>query len=285
LKRTAPDVVVGMGGYASLPVVVAARTNRIPTILHEQNAVPGIANVVGIRFARRIALAFAEAREDLPRDAEVRVVGNPIRRRIATLDRASLRDEAVRAFDLDPARQTVFVMGGSLGAARLNAAATGIASRWGMRTDVQLLVSAGRDHGDELRRSMPAGDGLIVRIVDFVERMELAYAAADLAICRAGAATVAELSATGLPSILVPYPYARGNHQEANARALERAGGARVILDAHADAASVADLAAPHLEDPAGLREMWAAAKGFGKPRAAEDLASWTLELVRAGRG
>ncbi len=283
LRTLRPAAVVGMGGYASLPVVIAARSRRIPTLLHEQNSIPGIANVVGARFAHRIALGFEEACPKFPRSAEIRVVGNPIREAIRTLDRDATRPEALAAFDLDPTRQTVLVMGGSLGAARLNDAVAGLAARWRDRADLQLLVAAGKAHGRSLRAQLGQG-ALRIRVLDYIERVELAYASADLALCRAGAATVAELSAIGLPSILVPYPYARANHQEHNARALERAGGAIVVLDAQAGATTVAAAAEPLLADEATLHTMANAARSFGKPHAADALAQWVLELKGAAR-
>jgi UDP-N-acetylglucosamine--N-acetylmuramyl-(pentapeptide) pyrophosphoryl-undecaprenol N-acetylglucosamine transferase len=283
LARLAPDALVGMGGYASLPVVLAAASRKVPTVLHEQNAVPGIANVVGSRVARRVALTFDEARSRFPRGAEFRLVGNPIRPAIATLDRAASRSEGIAAFGLDPARRTLLVMGGSLGAATLNEAVAGLAERWWDRGDVQALVAAGRSHGAALRERI-GGDGP-VRVVDFLDRVELAYAAADLAVCRAGAATVAELSAAGLPSILVPYPYARGNHQELNARALERSGGATVIADRDASAATIGAEVDRLLGDAAALERMAAGARRFGKPDAADRLAAWALELAEGKRG
>ncbi len=283
LGRLRPRAVVGMGGYASLPVVLAARSKRIPTLLHEQNAVPGIANTVGSRVVRRVALTFEESRKHFPR-AETRVTGNPIRRSIATLDRAASRAEGLRAFGLDPQRKTVLVMGGSLGAARLNEATVELAQRWRDRTDVQMLIAAGRAHGEALReRTRDAGPA--IHVVDYFDKVELAYAAADVALCRAGAATVAEVAAVGLPSVLVPYPYARGNHQELNARALERAGGARVVLDADATAERLAAMVEPLLAEAGELSRMGDAAKRFGKPEAAEDLAAWTLEIARESRG
>ena len=276
--------VVGMGGYASLPVVLAARSKRIPTLLHEQNAVPGIANMVGSRVVRRIALTFEESRKHFPSRYETRVVGNPIRRSIATLDRTALRDEAVRTFRLEAGRRTVVVMGGSLGAVRLNEAAAELAARWRDRADVQLVVAAGRAHGGTLRdRTRDAGPNITV--VDYFDRVELAYAAADIVVCRAGAASVAEVAAVGLPSILVPYPYARGNHQEANARALERAGGARVLLDADATGERLGATLEPLLGDPGEIARMSEAARRFGRPNAADELAAWTLEIAGGRRG
>ena len=287
LRRLRPQAVVGMGGYASLPVVIAARSRGVPTLLHEQNSIPGLANVVGARFAHRIALTFEEARTRFPRTAETRVVGNPIREAVRTLDRAARRDEAIAGFDLDASRRTILVMGGSLGAARLNDAVAGLAARWRDRSDLQLLVAAGKQHGEPLRGRLAeaaAGAALRVRVLDYIDRVEDAYAAADLAVCRAGAATVAELSAVGLPSILVPYPYARAHHQEHNARALERAGGARVVLDAQADAPVLGGEIESLLADDAALLRMGEAAQRFGRPDAADALAGWVFELMKGGR-
>lgn len=281
LARLRPGVVVGMGGYASLPVTAAARTRGLRVILHEQNAIPGIANLVASRFVRRIALGFEEGRSRFPRSAEIRVTGNPVRASIARLERAAVRETARAALGLEAGRATVAFFGGSLGAARLNEAAIGLASRWRERADVQLLIAAGRAHGAEVgARAAEIGTrALVVRSVGFIERMELAYAAADLAVCRAGAASVAEIAAVGLPAILVPYPYARSNHQEANARALEHAGGARVILDRDASAETLGRTIEALLEGEGVLEAMAAGARSFGRPRAAEELAAWVLSL------
>ena len=281
LGHLKPDVVVGMGGYVSLPVVVAARSRRLPVVQHEQNAIPGIANTVGARFSRRIAVTFEKTREMFPARVEVRVLGNPLRERIASFDRAALRGEAMEALALEPERRTLLVMGGSLGAARLNDAVVSLVERWRDRADLQLLVSAGRVHGEELRARIATatrGGALLVRCVDYLDRVDYAYAAADVAFCRAGAATVMELAAVALPSVLVPYPYARANHQEANARALADAGGAEVVLDRDA----TADALGPALErmlEPAVRERMGAAARSFAKPAAATDLAAWVLSL------
>ena len=282
LGHLKPDVVVGMGGYVSLPVVLAARVRRLPVVQHEQNAIPGVANTVGARFSRRIAVTFPKTREAFPKRVEVRVLGNPLRERIVSFDRDALRRDALAALDLDPARKTLLVMGGSLGAARLNDAVAGMAERWRDRADLQLFVSAGRLHGDEVRaRLAAAGGSLVVRCVDYLERVEHAYAAADVALCRAGAATVMELAAVGLPSILVPYPYARSNHQEANARALADAGGAEVVLDRDASAEVLGSALERLLGEDAARERMSTAARAFAKPAAADDLAAWVLSLDR----
>lgn len=280
LSTRRATVAVGMGGYASLPVAVAARWAHLPLILHEQNAVPGLANVVAARLTPLVALAFAEARAAFPRSARCRVVGNPLRGQIATLEREVLRDEGRKRFGLREDRRTVFVSGGSLGAARLGAAAMELARRWAARGDVQVLLAAGRDHAQAARAAAAGLDN--VTVADYIERMDLAYAAADVAVARAGAATVAELACAGLPAILVPYPYARRDHQRANAGALARAGAAIVVADAEATADRLEDEVGRLLGDPAGLARMASAARGFAKPHAADELAAWVLEVAKA---
>ncbi len=281
LRTERAGVVVGMGGYASMPVVLAARTARLPVILHEQNAIPGIANVVGARVTRNIALAFEEARARFPARANVRVVGNPIRDAVAHLDRAAARDDARIALGLSPAARVVIVFGGSLGAARLNAAAIALAERWKGRDDVEALLVTGPKHLEDVQRALP--DDGSVRVRGYLDRMEHAYAAADLVVCRAGASTVAEVAASGTPAVLVPYPYARSDHQTANARSLQRAGGAIVVPDPEATADRLGSLVDEVLGDDARLTALSAKAKLYGKPDAARDLAAWVLELASAG--
>lgn len=286
LRAERAAVALGMGGYAGLPVVAAARLARVPSLIHEQNAIPGLANRIGARLTRHIALTFGEAAPHFPSSARTRVVGLPLRRAIATFDREALRAEALDAFGLHADRPVILVFGGSQGAARLNAAAAGLAERWRDRSDRQMLVVAGRAHADELRAALRAAAGdLVVRCEAFVERMELAYAAADVALCRAGAATISELAAAGVPAILVPYPYARNAHQEANARALERAGAAATVADGDATAERLELLLSELLSDPGRRAQMAKAALDAARRTAAEDIAAWLLELagVRGG--
>lgn len=284
LRAERASVVLGMGGYASLPVVAAARLGRIPCLIHEQNAIPGLANRAAARLTRNVAVAFPEAAGHFPAHAAARAVGMPLRRAIASFDRAALCAEARAVFGLSGDRPAVLVFGGSLGAARLNAAAAGLAARWRDRADRQLLVIAGRAHAEELGpRLARAAGSMSVRCEAFVDRMELAYAAADLALCRAGASTVSELAAVGLPAVLVPYPHARHAHQDANARAL--GGGAIVVRDAEATADRIGPLLDDLLAGPERLVEMGAAGRRAARPRAAEEMAAWLLELAEAPRG
>lgn len=273
LARVGPDVVVGMGGYVSLPVSLAAASRRIPLVLHEQNIVLGLAHRVTKPFARRVAVSFAATLEGL--GSKGVLTGNPVSPRLATLDRAAARVEAAATFGLDPDIATVLVFGGSLGARTLNRAAVELAREWRDRDDRQILHITGRSPATQISlEAEPTSSGYLG--VEFVTEMETAYAAADVAVCRGGASTIAELTAVGLPAIVVPYPYHRDRQQELHGRVLEQSGAGMAIAD---DAARGAQLAAvlERMLQPSRLRDMTAAARGLGRGDAAERLA----EVVR----
>lgn len=276
LRREGARAVLGMGGYPSLPAVAAARLAGIPAVVHEQNAVPGLANAVGARLTRHLAVSFAETL-DLFGRRRPRLIGVPLREPVARLDRAALRAEALGSFGLEPHRRTVLAFGGSIGAARVNEAAIGLVERWRHRDDVQVLLVAGARNRDAVAARLST---LAARCVGFVERMELAYAAADVVVCRGGASTVAELAAVGLPAIVVPYPHARRREQDANARALERAGAAVLIDDAALDPERLREALDELLSDPARLEAMGKAGAVLARPRAAGELAAWVLGLA-----
>jgi UDP-N-acetylglucosamine--N-acetylmuramyl-(pentapeptide) pyrophosphoryl-undecaprenol N-acetylglucosamine transferase len=279
------DVVCGMGGYVTLPVAVAARMEGVPVVLHEQNAVPGIANRLAARVAWRIAVGVDAAAAAFPPDRTA-VVGNPVRPELARLDRAALHDEAVAAFGLDPDRRTLFVFGGSQGSRRINQAVVAATAAWPDPAAVQILHACGRRDEADVRAAWaeadPDGRGLLVKVVPFVDRMDLAYAAADLALSRAGAITMAELTAAGLPAVMVPLPHATADHQAANARAVAAAGGAVVVSDDALDGPAVAAAAAPLLADPERLAAMADGMRSLAHPAAAEELAALVVEA--AGR-
>lgn len=276
LRRVRPDVVVGMGGYVSLPVCLAARSRRIPVVVHEQNIVLGLANKVSRRIACRVGVSFEETlREAGPRGV---YVGNPVAPHFARFDRAAERPRALATFGLDPGRSTVLVFGGSQGARRLNEAAGGLAEIWADRRDLQVVHITGPAWDAAPPRA--TGDGLIYRPVAFVERMVDAYAAADLAVCRGGATTVAELTAVGLPAIVVPYPHHRDRQQERHGRALERAGAAVVVLDGELTPPRLGAECDAMLGDPARLQAAAAAARSLSVPDAADRLARVVRECA-----
>ena len=275
------DAVLGMGGYVSVPVSLAARSERVPLVLHEQNAVPGLANRMAALWARAVALSFAEAGRRLPRRAPTVVTGNPVRAQVLEVGerRDELRKEAQESLGLDPGRRTVVAFGGSQGALRLNGAVAGACEKLSTRADLQVLLLSGPAHEEAARAAMPSGGDLVTRVAAFVDRIELVYACADLMVTRAGATTIAEVSACGLPAVLVPYPYATGRHQEANARALERAGGATLIADADLSPDLLAERIEAVLDHPERLDAMRRGSASFGRPDAADALADLTAEV------
>ena len=281
LKRIRPDVVVGMGGYVSLPVTMAARSAGAAVVLHEQNIVLGLAHKVSKRRAARIAVSFEETLADV--GAKGVFTGNPVARDLVALDHAAARREAEETFDLRPDRSTLLVFGGSQGAKRINEAAAGLAALWRAREDVQVLHITGRDAYDSVRRNVEdAGDGpLVYRAVPYVSEMGPAYAMADLALCRGGATTVAELGVTGVPAVIVPYPYHRDKQQERHGRVLEKEGAARVLMDEEATTDRVAEITGGLLADRDTLAEMREATSRWGRPDAAERLAEVVHEAAR----
>lgn len=277
LHRYSPDVVVGMGGYVALPVCLAARAARIPVVIHEQNIVFGLTNRLCRRVAKRVAVSFEET---LARAGPKGVnTGNPVAPGIATMDPDLERKAAVAHFGLDEARKTLLVFGGSQGAKRINEAVSGLVAAWAGKRDRQILhISGSVQTPTEVERK--PHDELVYQQVSFVERMQEPYAVADLALCRGGATTVAELGAVGLPALIVPYPYHRDKQQELHGRVLERAGAAKVILDADASAQRISTEADRLLSDETALLSMKEAARAFGRPDAAEALAGVVREVA-----
>lgn len=275
------------GGYVCMPLALAARRTRIPLVIHEQNAIAGLANRVSARWATAVALSVdtEEARRELGASgATVVVTGNPARPGLGESDPAALRVQALAAFDLDPDRRTLLVFGGSQGALRINQAIVASAGRWQAPERLQILHSTGRVGYDITRAGWDAAlredRRLRVRPIGFIDRMDLAYAVADLVLCRAGASSIAELTVMGLPSILVPYPHATADHQTANARALARVGAARLIPDGRLDADALVAAAEPLLSDQAARARMATAARGMGRADAAHALARLTLDVI-----
>ncbi|WP_202879759.1 undecaprenyldiphospho-muramoylpentapeptide beta-N-acetylglucosaminyltransferase [Ornithinimicrobium pratense] len=267
------DVVVGFGGYVATPAYLAARRARVPVVIHEQNARPGLANRLGARFAEHVAITFAST--SLP---GATVVGLPLRTEVRELDRAESRGEALAHFGLDADRPTLLVFGGSLGAQRLNEAfARAAADLQAAGVQVLHLTGAGKD----VDLPPPAADGARYVALDYTDRMDLAYSVADLAVCRAGAGTVCELAAVGVPAIYVPLPVGNGE-QRLNAADVVAAGGGRIVEDAQVRPDWVRTDVIPLLSDRRTLDTMAAAAAEHGQRDADERLVD--LVLQAAGR-
>jgi UDP-N-acetylglucosamine--N-acetylmuramyl-(pentapeptide) pyrophosphoryl-undecaprenol N-acetylglucosamine transferase len=268
LRELAPRLVVGVGGYASVAVVLAARLGRIPAVLLEQNVVPGAANRLLGRLTARVCLGFAEAASFFPSGRTVHT-GNPIRRGILA---AGPRPPT--------GRRGLLVVGGSQGAHRLNEAMTAAADLLGSELgSVDIVHQTGVTDRDAVAARY-AALGLGARVEAFLGDMGAVYAAADVVVARAGAMTCAELTAVGLPSILVPYPFAADDHQRHNAEVLVRAGAATMILDRELDAERLATALWALLSDPKHHAAMASAARALGRPQAAERVAAECLAIM-----
>lgn len=259
IRERGVDVVVGFGGYAAAPAYVAARRAGVPVVVHEANAKPGLANVLGARRAGAVGVAF----EGTPlRRSEV--VGMPLRREIVSLDTAALRPQAAASFGLDPARPTLLVFGGSLGAQRLNDA-FGAAYQDVLAAGWQLLHIT----GERSELPDPAVRGYVVR--RYIDRMDYAFAVADAIVSRSGAATVSEISALGIPAVYVPYAVGNGE-QSLNAASAVAAGAAVVIPDAELDADRVRSEILPLISDRARIARMREASVGVGTRHGTENV-------------
>jgi UDP-N-acetylglucosamine--N-acetylmuramyl-(pentapeptide) pyrophosphoryl-undecaprenol N-acetylglucosamine transferase len=275
IDSVAADVVVGFGGYVSAPAYLAARRAKLPIVVHEQNSRPGFANRLGARLTRWVAVSFPGT----PLRHAVRT-GLPLRSEITTLDRGFMRSAARASFGLDPERRTLLVVGGSLGAQRFNQVIPQLAADFGTR-GVQVLHICGAGKQVVLPPA-PAGAPAYV-VQEYVDRMELAYAAADLVVGRAGANTVSEITALGLPAVFVPLPVGNGE-QRLNAAPVVAAGGGLLVDDSGFDAGWLRAHLLPLLADPQRCAQMGRAAAGFGRLDADRELAAMVRTAVGAAR-
>lgn len=263
------DAVVGFGGYAAAPAYRAAHLEKTPLVLHEANAKPGLANILGARWTKQRGVAFPGT----PLKG-ARVVGMPLRREIVELDRRARRAEAAEFFGLDPQRPTMLVFGGSLGARRLNEAVEGA---WQDVTDTgwQILHATGARHEPVV------SDVAAYRPVPYIDRMELAYALADVVVSRSGAATVSEVSALGLPAVYVPYAVGNGE-QRLNAASSVEAGGSILIDDAAFTADAVRRNVLPLLSHPEQLDAMTRSAEATAIRTGTEGVITMIDEAISA---
>ncbi|AOS62712.1 undecaprenyldiphospho-muramoylpentapeptide beta-N-acetylglucosaminyltransferase [Actinoalloteichus hymeniacidonis] len=271
LSRVGADVVVGFGGYVSLPAYLAAR-GRVPIVVHEANARAGLANKVGAKFAAAVAAAVPDS--GLP---NAKVIGIPLRESVTSLDRQALRAQARAHFGLHPDAPTLLITGGSQGARSLNTAVSGAAGALS-RAGIGVLHAYGPKNSVAVQ-AIPGTPPYVA--VPYLERMDLALAAADLVLCRSGAMTVAEISAVGLPAVYVPLPHGNGE-QALNAVPVVDAGGGLMIKDDELTAQRVIDTVLPLLLDRNRLATMASATAGSGHREAADVLAR--IVLRAAGR-
>jgi UDP-N-acetylglucosamine--N-acetylmuramyl-(pentapeptide) pyrophosphoryl-undecaprenol N-acetylglucosamine transferase len=266
-----PDLLIGVGGYASGPAVLAAWGRRVPTVLLEQNAHPGLTNRMLAYFADRICVAFPESARYFPEERTIET-GNPVR-----APRATRRAGAEGGF-------SILIFGGSAGARRLNdVGVEAMAHIARIGPPLRIVHQTGEREVDSVRRRYEER-GIEADVRVFIDDMGAAYAAADLVICRAGATTLAELTALGKPAILVPYPYAADDHQRKNAESLVARGAAIMILDHELSAQDLCRAVEALRAEPRRLAAMAEAARAVGRPDAAERVVGVCLELVRERR-
>jgi len=278
LREFRPDVVFSTGAHVGGCICIAARLLRIPYVLHESDAVPGRANRSLAAGAARLTLAFDAAEAQLPADKTVHT-GQPIRSEIGRAERGPSRAQ----LGLEQDRTTILVMGGSRGARRINEALLGALPLLAREPDIQILHITGTLDADSISVRLAAGDEQAppwYHMRPYVQNMAQALAAADLVVSRAGSSTLAELAVCGLPSILVPYPFAAHQHQTANARVFEKAGASVVLEDSKCTAEALAGTLSELLHDVSRLDRMARAARDLARPDAAESVAKVLLEVA-----
>lgn len=264
IKEFKPDVVIGTGGYVCGPVVYAASKLKVPAIIHEQNSLPGVTNKFLARYVDKVAICFEEARSYFPAEKTV-LTGNPRASEVATDDVRHYKDPALK-----PDKKTVLIMGGSRGAKPINDAVIGMLDEM-KNKNYQVIYVTGEVHYDHVMdqvKNLPKN----VVIKPFIHNMPEVLKGIDLIVARSGATTLAEITALGLPSILIPSPYVTANHQEKNARALSDHDAAALILEKDLSSAALIKEMDAILLDAENLQKMSAASKQLGIPDAAAKL-------------
>jgi UDP-N-acetylglucosamine--N-acetylmuramyl-(pentapeptide) pyrophosphoryl-undecaprenol N-acetylglucosamine transferase len=285
IRRFRPDIVIGTGGYVCGPILLTAALMGIPTMIQEQNVIPGVTNKILARFVNKVAVGYEGAVKFFGTRADkVFVSGNPIRQEIML----ATREEGVRALGLDGGRLTVLVAGGSRGARSINQAMVAVHRHFAGRSDVQILHATGQSEYNNIAGLLQQAGidfekiGNII-IKPYFYNMPEALAAADVAVFRAGAVGLAELTACGFPAILVPYPSAAENHQEFNARVLAEKGAAVVIPDAELTGPALVAELEKLIKSGPELERMAQASKSLGRPDAAAVIARVAIDLAGCG--
>ncbi len=273
IRQFRPDVVVGTGGYVCGPVLFVASLLGIPTVIHESNSYPGVTTRLLANRVTSVFIAFDEARRWLKRTDGVRLIGTPTREILGTVT----KEDGRSFFHVATDKKTLLVFGGSLGAASINNAVLDAVPEF-RSAGIQLVWQTGQGDYERVRKAL--GDQTVGWFGPFIDKMEYAFGAADLVLCRSGATTLAELTRVGKPAIVVPYPFAAGDHQTHNARSLADGGAAVMITDKDVQSIlkeTVLDL----MNDSQRLIQMSKASAQMGKPEAGRDIATAILKMIR----
>ena len=273
IKKFRPHVVVGTGGYVSGPVLYVATLLDIPTLIQEQNSYPGLTTRLLAGRVDEVHVTFEVTKKYLKKGKRrIKVSGNPTRAALGTVKRL----HGAHFFGLKSKKKTVLVIGGSLGAERLNDAILSLVQDL-IGADVQLIWQTGMRDYERIKPAVPLSN--LVAVVSFIDRMEFAYAASDLVVCRAGATTVTEITRIGIPAILVPYPYATANHQVVNASSVADSGAAIVVLE-HELPRKLRPILFDLLLKKSKRKKMSKRSLRLARPQAASDLAEAALRLA-----
>ena len=277
-----PDIVIGTGGYVCGPLLLAAALRGIPTLIQEQNVVPGITNKILSRFVDVVAVGYEEAIPHFPSAKKVIYTGNPVRPSVVTAN----REEAREYFGLQDDQTAILVAGGSRGARSINTAMQAVHEHYKGREDIKIIHATGTD---EYRRvceglGIPEEDvySPTSHIVPYLDNMDMAMAASDMAIFRSGAIGLAELAVRGIPSILIPYPYAAADHQTFNAKAFVDAGASTMIVDKELNGTRLLQAVDAMLADQRCRKRMAEATLQLGKPEAAIEIAKLALSIKKS---
>lgn len=274
IKEFKPDVVVGVGGYASGPVLRIANKKGIPTLIQEQNSYAGITNKLLAKKAKKICVAYEGMEKYFPANRII-LTGNPVRQDL--LDKIGNREEAIKHFNLDEKRKTILVVGGSLGARTINQSIIGDIEKIG-KSEFQLLWQTGKYYYEDAKEIADKSGFKNIKVLDFITRMDMAYAAADIIISRAGAGTISELCLVGKPVVLIPSPNVAEDHQTMNALALVNKNAAILIKDVEAREKLI-DVALDLIKDEEQLKLLSENIKGMALRDSAEIIAKEVLKL------
>lgn len=274
IRSFRPDVVVGTGGYVCSPLVSAAYSEHIPVLLHEQNAFPGRSNRLLSNRADVVCTSFPDMEANFPKAKKIIYTGNPVKKIFFETARDTARKE------LSISKDTIFMlaMGGSLGARTINQSVAALAEMITGK-NIRIVLSAGKQQFAEITENLNAANDNI-EVKEYIYNPHTYMAACDLLICRAGAITCAEVASLGIPSVMIPYPFAVGDHQSYNARVFEKAGAAILMKDADVSARSLYDTIVPVLEDRERIRKMGQAALSLAKPMADSDISAQVFRLA-----
>jgi len=275
LYKVGPHVVIGTGGYVSGPTLFFAWLMRVPTLIQEQNSYPGATTRFLSRLVDRVHLSYEESKKYFRSHDKLRVSGNPVRSFRRDVD----KNEARQRLQLEPERVTLLVFGGSQGARAINRVMAQIAEKIVNNSEAQIVWGTGRlDYSKVVEETRGIGSRL--KIFEYIDDMGMAYSASDVIVSRAGATTLAEITLWGLPSILIPYPYAAAGHQESNARTLENLGAAFVILEKDLDDSSLLTQVLELLKSDKLRHKMGSAARAASHPNAAKEIVDSLFELA-----